>query len=521
MSEQQTPSLQHRFDGPEDGPVLVLGPALGTTWHMWDRQIPELTRHWRVLRFDLPGHGGAPARPAATVGELADRLLATLDRLGVERFGYVGCCVSGAIGTDLALRHPHRLASLAVVGSAAHFAGADSWGSRAGEVRANGLEPVARSAPERWFTSAFAGGQPAIVDWAVQMVRTTDLHCYAASCEALAAFDARAGLGRIGAPTLVIVGAEDQVTPAAEARVLVAGIHDARLAVVPAARHLTPVEQPAAVTDLLVRHFSAPWQPAAGPQSSVQGGSFGAPEPAVASAPAGTFGAPEPAAAATAPAPAPAGSQPSVPSVPSVPGGPFAVTQPAAVAEPRAASAPAPEAAPKADSPEPDQGANPFAAAGHLPASAGANPYAAPGDANPYATTPAPAPGPAPDADAHATGVRIRREVLGEESGSRPGPDGFGAEYDDFVTRVAWGGTWARPGLDRRTRFLLTLTALTTAGHLDELDRYVRAALRDGVTADEVKETLLHTALYCGLPAAGAAFAVAERVVAAEGGDAR
>ncbi|MEU7134303.1 alpha/beta fold hydrolase [Streptomyces sp. NPDC046261] len=507
MSEQQTPSLQslqplqHRFDGPEDGPVLVLGPALGTTWHMWDRQIPELTRHWRVLRFDLPGHGGAPAQPAATVGELADRLLATLDRLGIERFGYVGCCVSGAIGTDLALRHPHRLASLAVVGSAAHFGSADAWGPRAGEVRANGLEPVARSAPERWFTSAFAGAQPAIVDWAVQMVRTTDLHSYAAACEALAAFDARPGLGRVVAPTLVIVGAEDQVTPAAEARVLVAGIHDARLAVVPAARHLTPVEQPAAVTDLLVRHFSAPWQPAsaAAPAPAPAPG----PQPSGPGVPAGAFGAPQPAAATASPSAAPQ---------PSVAAGPFGAPQPAA-AEPQ--PTPAPEPAPKAASADSAFGA-PAAVPPAVPVPAGANPYATPQDANPYAATPAD-----PDADAHATGLRVRREVLGEEGGSGPGPKGFGAEYDDFVTRVAWGGTWARPGLDRRTRFLLTLTALTTAGHLDELARYLRAALRDGVTADEVKETLLHTALYCGLPAAGAAFAVAERVVAAEGGDAR
>ncbi|WP_324187932.1 alpha/beta fold hydrolase, partial [Streptomyces eurocidicus] len=61
MSETPANTLQYRSDGPEDAPVLVLGPALGATWHVWDRQIPELTRHWRVLRFDLPGHGGAPA----------------------------------------------------------------------------------------------------------------------------------------------------------------------------------------------------------------------------------------------------------------------------------------------------------------------------------------------------------------------------------------------------------------------------------------------------------------------------
>ncbi len=94
------------------------------------------------------------------------------------------------------------------------------------------------------------------------MVRTTDPGCYIAACEALASFDVRAELGRVGVPTLVLVGSDDQVTGPAEARTLVAGIPDARLAVVPGASHLVPVEQPAAVTDLLVRHFGTAWQPA-------------------------------------------------------------------------------------------------------------------------------------------------------------------------------------------------------------------------------------------------------------------
>jgi 3-oxoadipate enol-lactonase/4-carboxymuconolactone decarboxylase len=91
VSETPPNTLQYRFDGPEEAPVLILGPSLGTTWHMWDRQIPELTKQWRVFRFDLPGHGGALAHPAASVTDLTARLLATLEGLGVHRFGYAGC----------------------------------------------------------------------------------------------------------------------------------------------------------------------------------------------------------------------------------------------------------------------------------------------------------------------------------------------------------------------------------------------------------------------------------------------
>lgn len=115
MSETTQQTLQYRFDGPEDAPVLVLGPSLGTTWHMWDRQTPELARTRRVLRFDLPGHGGAPAHAVPSVEGIAERLLATLDELGVQRFGYAGCSIGGAIGMELALRHPQRVASLALV----------------------------------------------------------------------------------------------------------------------------------------------------------------------------------------------------------------------------------------------------------------------------------------------------------------------------------------------------------------------------------------------------------------------
>ncbi|MYS52469.1 alpha/beta fold hydrolase, partial [Streptomyces sp. SID6013] len=260
MSEKNVDSMQYRFDGPEQAPVLVMGPSLGATWHMWDRQVPELCQQWRVFRFDLPGHGGAPAHPAGSVAELTMRLLATLDGLGVQRFGYAGCAFGGAVGIELALRHPERLASLALIAASPRFGTADEFRQRGVIVRTNGLDPIARSSPERWFTGGYAAAQPAITEWAVQMVRTTDPGCYISACEALAAFDVRGELGRVGVPTLVLAGSDDQVTGPAEARTLVAGIPDARLAVVPGASHLVPVEQPAAVTDLLVRHFSTAWQ---------------------------------------------------------------------------------------------------------------------------------------------------------------------------------------------------------------------------------------------------------------------
>ncbi|WP_306316246.1 MULTISPECIES: 4-carboxymuconolactone decarboxylase [unclassified Streptomyces] len=424
MSETPKNTLQYRFDGQEDAPVLILGPSLGTTWHMWDRQVPELAKHWRVFRFDLPGHGGAPAHPVGSVTELADRLLATLDELGIQRFGYAGCALGGAIGTELALRHPERVASLALIASSPRFGTADEFRQRGVIVRSNGLDPIARHSPERWFTPGFASAQPAITDWAVQMVRTTDPGCYIAACEALASFDVREELGEIGVPTLVLVGSEDQVTGPAEARTLVAGIPDARLAVVPGASHLAPVEQPAAVTDLLVRHFTSAW-----PAAHETG------QTAIQAAPVKPVLAPPP---------------PSVPPRAEI----------AAAQQPEAATRP----------------------------------------------------------DPHDAGLKTRREVLGDAHVDRAlaTADDFSGDFQEFLTRYAWGEIWSRPGLDRRTRSSVTLATLVAGGHLDELAFHTRAALRNGLTAAEIKEVLLQTAVYCGVPAANAAFKVAQQVIREE-----
>jgi 4-carboxymuconolactone decarboxylase len=115
--------------------------------------------------------------------------------------------------------------------------------------------------------------------------------------------------------------------------------------------------------------------------------------------------------------------------------------------------------------------------------------------------------------------MRVRREVLGDEHVDRAieGTNDFTADFQDLITRYAWGEIWARPGLDRRTRSCITLTALVALGHFDELAMHVRAARRNGLTEDEIKEVLLQTAVYCGVPAANHAFAVARQVLDEEG----
>lgn len=112
-------------------------------------------------------------------------------------------------------------------------------------------------------------------------------------------------------------------------------------------------------------------------------------------------------------------------------------------------------------------------------------------------------------------GMKVRREVLGDEhvDASIERTTDFTRDFQELITRYAWGEIWARPALDRRTRSCMTLVALVALNRIDELAMHVRAALRNGLTPDEIKEVLLHSAVYCGVPAANAAFAVAQNVL--------
>jgi 4-carboxymuconolactone decarboxylase len=115
----------------------------------------------------------------------------------------------------------------------------------------------------------------------------------------------------------------------------------------------------------------------------------------------------------------------------------------------------------------------------------------------------------------HDRGMEVRREVLGDEhvDAAVERSTDFTAEFQDLITRYAWGEIWTRPGLDRRTRSCMTLIALVALNRMDELGMHVRAARRNGLTREEIKEVLLHSAIYCGVPAANAAFAVAQQVL--------
>jgi 4-carboxymuconolactone decarboxylase len=118
------------------------------------------------------------------------------------------------------------------------------------------------------------------------------------------------------------------------------------------------------------------------------------------------------------------------------------------------------------------------------------------------------------DEELYRRGMAVRREVLGDEHVDRATAQAtdFSAAWQEFITKHAWGAVWTRDGLDRRTRSAITLTALTALGRENEIAMHVRAALGNGLTQEEIAEVLIHTAVYAGVPAANAAFAIAQRV---------
>lgn len=253
--------LHHHVVGADDAPPLVLGPSLGTSKAVWEPQLPSLTRRFRVLRFDLPGHGGSttsllrdPGPGRTTVDDLASLVLDLADHHGWTRFHYAGISLGGAIGAHLAAYHPARVASLALVCSSAHFGAAEPWHERAELVRLKGTAPLLATSPNRWFaTAAFADtpfGRTLIGNLA-----ETDPVGYAACCDALASYDLRPELAEITASTLVVGGSHDVATPVAHARELATGLPHAVLKVI-GCGHLA-AEQPQALRAALTAHLPA------------------------------------------------------------------------------------------------------------------------------------------------------------------------------------------------------------------------------------------------------------------------
>jgi 3-oxoadipate enol-lactonase len=249
--------LHHVVEGPPDGAALVLLNSLGSDVRIWDALMPALTARWRVIRVDTRGHGGSPVPPGPyTVDDLGADVLGVLDRLGVATAHVCGVSLGGIVGMWLAATAPARVDRLVLCGTGAKLSPTDAWLDRARAVRAHGTAAVVDAVVERWFTAGYARRCPDRVAAAWEMIAATPAEGYAACCDAIARADLRPRLGAIVAPTLVIAGAEDPATPPSFGAAVASAVAGARLVVLPDAAHLAMLEQPDAVTALLLEHLT-------------------------------------------------------------------------------------------------------------------------------------------------------------------------------------------------------------------------------------------------------------------------
>jgi 3-oxoadipate enol-lactonase len=244
--------LAYTVTGPDEAPVLIAGPSLGSTSAVWDQQATAFAGTHRFVRFDLPGHGAsAPPDGPLSMNELGRMVVQVLDQLRVPRAGYIGVSISGMIGLAAAAAAPERISRLMLVSTSAYLPPASGWLERAELVRRDGPGAIADAVVGRWFTKPFQHRYPAVVAEYRDIIARTDRTSYAACCEAIAAMDLRPVLAGIQAPTLVIAGREDPAVPPVHGEVIAASVRGARVTVLDNAAHLANVERAAVVTALM------------------------------------------------------------------------------------------------------------------------------------------------------------------------------------------------------------------------------------------------------------------------------
>ena len=258
MSEAR---LAASLDGPDGAPVLVLANPIGTTRAIWAAQVPVLQRHFRLLRFELRGHGEPGTRSAAppgpySIAELGTDVLGLMRDYGVTTAAYCGISIGGMIGLWLAANAPERISSLVVCCAAiTPMPSRQAWLDRAALVRSAGMAAISEMTPPRWFTADFIARRPAAVSAVLDMLLGTDPRGYAGCAEAIADLDLPPALGAIKAPTLVLAGAEDPAAPPWQGARTALGISDSRLTVIRGTSHLAPYQTPGPVTAAILGHL--------------------------------------------------------------------------------------------------------------------------------------------------------------------------------------------------------------------------------------------------------------------------
>lgn len=244
----------YRFDGPENGRVVLMSNSLMSNYDMWDWTVPSLADRYRVLRYDTRGHGRSATTPGPySIESLADDAAALLDALGIASAHVVGLSMGGMIAQQLGARFPGRVLSLSLCDTASEMPPRSMWEDRLATARSQGVPALAESTIKRWFTEPFIGRAPGDVEKVRRMILGTGAEGYMACACAVRDMAQTTMLLKIAAPTLILTGRQDPACTVDQATVLHRVIRGSELVILEDAAHLANIEQPAAFNAALRR----------------------------------------------------------------------------------------------------------------------------------------------------------------------------------------------------------------------------------------------------------------------------
>jgi 3-oxoadipate enol-lactonase len=247
--------VNYVLDGPAGAPVVTLSHSLATDLSMWEPQVPELARRYRVLRYDIRGHGDTDVPEGVyTLEQLGDDARGLLGALGIARTHWIGLSLGGMVGQVLALECPELIASLCLCDTTSRVPaeGRPLWAERIKTAMTRGMEPLVEALVARWFTAGFVAAGGGVVERARAMILRTPSAGYAGCAHAISMLDLTDRISAIDRPTLVVVGDEDQSTPVAASRVISDRIQGSDLVVIEAASHLSNLERPREFTKAIL-----------------------------------------------------------------------------------------------------------------------------------------------------------------------------------------------------------------------------------------------------------------------------
>jgi 3-oxoadipate enol-lactonase len=247
--------LSFASEGSENAPVVVLSHTLASAAEVWGYQLPVLRHRFRVILYDIRGHGESEATgDSYSLEELATDVVRLLDFLSIERAAFVGASLGGMIGQVLALTAPARLSALVLcaTGSKADEGMQANFDERIETVRRKGMESQVQPTLGRWFSPEFLQSAPRTADWIADLIRATSPDGFVGCCRALQKLDVIGQLKEIRTPTLVVAGEKDQGFPLSVAQAIHERIEGSELQIVSGAAHLAIVEQAHRFNEILL-----------------------------------------------------------------------------------------------------------------------------------------------------------------------------------------------------------------------------------------------------------------------------